>query len=109
MLLTDIATNPIRGYRITDVVERSECTPEEKLFLAVILQAIIDALRESEERAPARAFLDDPNIQSLTQDLWGVRTSGLFDHGGAELAINAYRASQGIKLQHRRRRKKCRR
>lgn len=106
MLLTDISRNPIGGYRITDVVEQSEFTPEEKLFLAVVLQAIIDALRESQERAPARAFLDDPDVQSLTQALWGVRTSGLFDRGDAELAISAYRASQGVKLQHRRMRKK---
>ena len=106
MLLTDISRNLTGGYRITDVVERSEFTPEEKLLLAVVLQAILDTLRESQEGVTARTFLNDPNIQSLTQDLWGVRTSGLFDRDDAEHAISAYRASHGIKLQHRRMRKK---
>jgi hypothetical protein len=106
MFLSDVSANPIRGCRIEDIVQRSEWTPEERLFLAVVVQAILDVFKEDDESGAARDFLDDPNVQRLTQALWGVRTSGFFDCNRAEDAISAYRFGRGQKLKHRRKRKK---
>ena len=106
MFLSDVSTNPIRGGHIEDIVQRSEWTPEERLFLAIVLQAVLDVFKGDDESGAARAFLDDPNVQHLTQALWGVRTSGFFDCNRTEEAISAYRFGRGQKLKHRRRRKK---
>jgi hypothetical protein len=95
-----------RRYRLAEAERQDECTPEERLLLAVVLQAVLDTLKGGEGSASARAFLDDPDIQCLAQSLWGIRTSGLFDRRQAEQAISAYRVSRGQKLQHRRRRRK---
>ena len=92
------------GCHIGDVAGRTAYTPEERLLLAVVLQAVLDALEPTEEGKAARAFLQDPDVQSLTQVLWGVRTSGLFDRRQAARAINAYRTSQGKRLQYQKRR-----
>ena len=106
MFLSDVSTNPIRGCRIEDIVQRSECTPEERLFLAVVVQAVLDVFKGNDESGAARAFLDDPNVQRLTQALWGVRTSGFFDCNRAKDAVGAYRFGRGQKLKYRQRRKK---
>jgi hypothetical protein len=100
--LLDISKCVIRGCRIEDIAKQAGYTPEERLLLAVIVQAVLDALKPTDEGRDARAFLQDPDVQSLTQVLWGVRTSGHFDRRRAVRAINAYRTGYGQKLQHRR-------
>lgn len=104
--LLDISKCLIGGCRIEDIARQTEYTPEERLLLAVVLQAVLDALKPTDEGRAARAFLQDPDVQGLTQALWGVRTSELFNRHLAVRAINAYRTGHGQKLQHRRKRRK---
>ena len=101
----DISNRLIGGCRIEDAVRRTAYLPEENLLLAVILQAVLDSFAPTEEGQDAREFLQDPDVQCLTQVLWGVRTSDLFDRRRVVRAINAYRTSYGLALRHRRKRK----
>jgi hypothetical protein len=102
--LLDISKCSIGGRRIEDILTQTEYTPEEKLLLAVVLQAVLDALQPTQEGQDARAFLQDPEVQSLTQMVWGVRTSSLVNRRQSVRAINAYRTGRGQKLQHQRKR-----
>ncbi|MBN1640365.1 MAG: hypothetical protein JXA09_03945 [Anaerolineae bacterium] len=71
-------------------------TPEARLILAVVLQAVADRRARSPGlRQEACAFLEDERVQDLTQALWGVRTSASLDARNAARAIAGYRITLG--------------
>jgi len=100
----DISKHLIGGCRVENAAGQAAYSPEQNLLLAVVLQAVVDSFAPTEEGRDARAFLQDPDVQCLTQVLWGVRTSDLCDRRRVVRAIAAYRTSHGQKLQYRRKR-----
>jgi hypothetical protein len=78
-------------------------TPEARLLLAVVLQAVVDAGKEDGDGQTARAFLDDPQVQDLVESVWGLPVSAQFGpHAGH--AVRLYRVSEGKIVYYRHRR-----
>jgi hypothetical protein len=67
-------------------------TPEARLLLAVVLQAVADRGASAHAlQRDACAFLEDEGVQDLVELLWGTRTAARVDPRRAAREIARYR------------------
>ena len=103
--LEDEAIEPIPGTladRGVGPVPARPTSPEERILVAVIVQAITDAPKENRDGMTARAFLGDPQVHGLIDATWGVATTSRLNPGRVKAAIQAYRLREGKLLMRKR-------